>query len=685
MSKSNYNKNNNKTNYKSTNKSTNKNKNTKKIEKEEVKEETTKEVEDIKEIDDSFKDEIKIEKKTTKTKNSPLIGFLSFVLFIIGVLYFIGNLFFNNSNDNNLFILVNSLLLILFTFSYIISSITHNRKINVFGYLLLIGYFSFNSLINAGYISFNTFNKVEDLSNRNLSEVIKWASKNKITIDEEYEYSDMVDKYNIISQSVKAGTNIKDIDSITVAVSDGPNPSKNVIIPNMVTWDVERVTNFVLDNHLSNVDVEFVSSESKEDTVIEQSYTGNMNRDEYLKLTFSYGEELGYEEVKLIDFTDKTSFEAMLFCRQHLANFEFKDGFSNKIKKGNIYKQSVKAGETVSINSDPITIYISKGPKVVVPDFSKYSLEEITNWVIKNRLKIRISDKYDDSIKENNVVSTSYNKGDVLSQGDTIEVVISRGPLKMRKFKSLDDFRDWADKNNIKYEIQYEFSTDTEPGKVISYSYKPGESIKNDDSIIVKVSTGKKVEVPNLKGLTKNEAIKKLKAVGLNYNFVTKSSDSVKEGEVMAQSMSAGSEVGKNSTITVTISSGKSTVQKKESSNNTNKNNSSNKNSNTNNNSNSNSNNNNNQNNNPAPAPDPTPTCNTCKVGRDINNIFSTYSSFNEVRSALNSYFSSKCPGISVSVVGVESAGSSGGYVGGISPGDTLSSCGGPYSIQIAK
>ena len=255
----------------------------------------------------------------------------------------------------------------------------------------------------------------------------------------------------------------------------------------------------------------------------------------------------------------------------------------------------------------------------------------------------------------------------------------------MRKFKSLDDFRDWADKNNIKYEIQYEFSTDTEPGKVISYSYKPGESIKNDDSIIVKVSTGKKVEVPNLKGLTKNEAIKKLKAVGLNYNFVTKSSDSVKEGEVMAQSMSAGSEVGKNSTITVTISSGKSTVQKKESSNNTNKNNSSNKNSNTNNNSNSNSNNNNNQNNNPAPAPDPTPTCNTCKVGRDINNIFSTYSSFNEVRSALNSYFSSKCPGISVSVVGVESAGSSGGYVGGISPGDTLSSCGGPYSIQIAK
>ena len=530
-----------------------------------------------------------------------------------------------------------------------------------------------------GLISLNTFNKVDDFSNMNLSQIIKWASSNKITINEEYEYSDMVDEYNIISQSVKAGTNLKDISEITVAVSDGPNPSKNIVIPNMVSWNSERVINFIIENHLSNVNVEFVSSESKVDTVIEQSYTGNMNRNDSLDLTFSYGEELGYDEVKLINFKNKSSFEVMFFCKQHQLNYELKEGYSNTIKKGYAYKQNIKAGDALEINGDPIIVYISKGPKIKVPDFKNYSLEDITNWVIKNRLKIKISDGYDDTIKENNIISTSCKKGDIVSQGDTIEVVVSRGALRMKKFKRLDDFREWADKYNIKYEIQYEFSNTVNIGEVISYSYKVGETIKNNDSIIVKVSDGKKIEVPNLKGLTKAEAIKKLKAVGLSYNFVTKSSDSVPEGKVISQSMSAGSEVSRNSTITVTISSGKNN-QKRESSNSS-SNNSSNNNS-----------NNNNSNNGGNTTPPVTPPVNTCvsqtyKLTGELNNIFVNPAGYSAVSSALYNFFASKYPNVKISVVGVDDTGmTSGSYVGGIGPGSVVTSCNGvTYTIKIAK
>ena len=639
-----------------------------KIKEPEIKEEkvdVSKEI--MNEIDNSLKDDV-IERKSIKRKH-PIINFLSFILFVVGGLFFISNLFFNNKDSNNLFILVNSLLLVLFTICFIFSSVSNNKRMTGLGCILLIGYFTFNSLINMGYISLNTFNKVDNFSNMNLSQVIEWASKNKVTINEEYEYSDMVDEYNIISQSVKAGTNLKDVSSITVAVSDGPNPSKNIVIPNMVSWDSERVINFVLDNHLSNVNVDFVQSEEKQDTVIEQSYTGNMNRNDELNLTFSYGEELGYEEVKLIDFKNKSKFEVMFFCKQHQLNYEFKEGFSNTIKKGYAYKQSVKAGEVVQINSDPIKIYISRGPKIKVPDFKNYSLEDITKWVIKNRLKIKIVDSYDDSIKENNIIGTNYSKGDIVSQGDTIEVIVSRGSLKMKKFKNLDDFRAWADKYSIKYEIQYEFSNTVNIGEVISYSYKPGETIKNDDTIIVKVSDGKKIEVPNLKGLTKAEAIKKLKAVGLNYNFVTKSSDSVEAGKVISQSMSAGSEVSRNSTITVTISSGKNTQKKEVTP------------------SNPGNNNNNNKNNyNPPPVTPPTPSCTTCTIDRGLYTVFNNNSGFNAVSSALYGYFASKCPGVKINVVGVEDTGKfSGSYVGGIKPNDTLSSCGGTYTIQIAK
>ena len=514
----------------------------------------------------------------------------------------------------------------------------------------------------------------------NLSEVIGWASKNKITISEEYEYSDMVDEYKIISQSIKAGTNIKDVNEIKVAVSDGPNPSKSIVVPNMITWNSDRVINFVIENHLSNVNVDFVSSESMADTVIEQSFTGNMNRDEELNLTFSYGEELGYDEYKVINFKNMSSFEAMFYCKQHHLNYEFVEGYSDKIKKGYVYKQSIKANEMMMVDGDPITIYISKGPKIKIPDFKNYNLEKITDWVIKNRLKIKISDCYDDSIKENNIISTNYNKGDIVSQGDTIEVIISRGPLKMRNFKSLDEFRNWADKYNIKYEIQSEFSNSVNVGEVISYSYKKGEIIKNDDTIIVKVSDGKKIEVPNLKGLTKNEAINKLKNVGLNYNFVNKSSDSIPEGKVISQSMTAGSQVSKVSTITVTISSGKEKVQKKE---NATKNNNSNSSSNNNNN---NSNTSNNSNNNTTPnTPPPTPSCQTYTLGGGLNNIFAEPSGFDSVRSELYDFFAKNYPGVKINVVGENDAGVSGGYVRGIGPGSTVSTCGGPYTIVIAK
>ena len=93
--------------------------------------------------------------------------------------------------------------------------------------------------------------------------------------------------------------------------------------------------------------------------------------------------------------------------------------------------------------------------------------------------------------------------------------------------------------------------------EVIKYSYNKGDTIKNGDAIIVTISDGKKISVPNVKGLSKSEATSKLKSAGLNYSFVYKYSDSVAKGNVISQSISAGSEVSSGTTITVTISNGK--------------------------------------------------------------------------------------------------------------------------------
>lgn len=65
------------------------------------------------------------------------------------------------------------------------------------------------------------------------------------------------------------------------------------------------------------------------------------------------------------------------------------------------------------------------------------------------------------------------------------------------------------------------------------------------------------VEVPNVVGMTKEDAIKALNKLGLGYKAVTQSSDTVAEDCVISQGNIGGSKVEKNSQIVLTISSGK--------------------------------------------------------------------------------------------------------------------------------
>ena len=204
-----------------------------------------------------------------------------------------------------------------------------------------------------------------------------------------------------------------------------------------------------------------------------------------------------------------------------------------------------------------------------IPDVVNMSNTKLTEWAVKNKVKLEFVDKYDDSIKEGNVISCDKNKGDVVEQGSTIKVTISRGKLKMPSFKNIDEFYEWADKYEIKYETKREFSDSVKAGEVISYSVKKGQVIKNGEVITVTISDGKNCKVPDLKGLSKSDAISKLKKADLEYNFVYKNSDKAKD-KVISQSISSGSEISCGTTVTVTLSNGKkedSSVNKRENSN----------------------------------------------------------------------------------------------------------------------
>ena len=546
-----------------------------------------------------------------KEKKHPFLNFFLFLTLLSSLVYFFITLSFGQNHNSFFTTLISSVVLVFFSILFVSICITNpNRKKGTMflGSFFLLVFNIFGSLTLTNIITIPSFGYLEDFTGKSLTEVVSWAAKNNVTLVQDYEYSDMVPAYSIISQNYDSNSKIKDIEELEIAVSEGPNPDKEIIVPDMDGWDSDRVIRYVEDNYLTNVDVEFIESDKAKDTVIEQSATGSMKRSDEMRLTFSLGEELDNSDVQVIDLTGKSEFEAVFYLKQHRISYDIERDFSKKIERGKVASQSIEAGDTVPVNSDNLLVLtISKGKSIKVPNLKKMTMVEITEWVIENKLKLEFTDQYDDSVKENQVIDANYHKGDEVEQGTVIKVVISKGSLVMREFKTLEEFRSWADKYGISYEEKHEFSKDVSQGEVISYSYKKGDVIKNGDSIIVTISDGEERKVPNIIGMSKKEAIDALEEVGLNYNFVMQNSTKEKN-TVIKQSISAGSTVSDGTTITVTLSNGKQTEYREEDNSNSSNSNSGSGNGSSSDNDNSGS------NDTPSPTPDPTPSCDRSKT-----------------------------------------------------------------------
>ena len=188
------------------------------------------------------------------------------------------------------------------------------------------------------------------------------------------------------------------------------------------------------------------------------------------------------------------------------------------------------------------------------------TVEEITNWIIKNNLKIEFEEIYDEKIETGKVIKQSIEKDSQIATDTLITVTISRGQIKMQNFSSLFEFKEWANKYNIKYSESYEYSNSVEKGKVISYSYKENEVVDPDAVIYVKVSLGKAISIPSFIGKTKSEAQNTCNSLGIKCSFKTGTYTNYDNNVVYSQSRNVGTKVASGSTITLTVSLGKPTT-----------------------------------------------------------------------------------------------------------------------------
>ena len=220
----------------------------------------------------------------------------------------------------------------------------------------------------------------------------------------------------------------------------------------------------------------------------------------------------------------------------------------------------------VFISTIAITLGVlnSKQPKdVALPKLVGLTFDEAKAKVAESKITVKIQEeKYDPEVPEGKIISQDpkyqENFAFTVKEGSTINVIISKGQelVKVTKLvgKTKDEARKELKELGLEMELEEEYSDEVEAGIIIEQDKQEGEEILVGSKVKVKASLGiEQVEVPDLKGLSEDEAKAKIAEAKLKWIRTDKIKDSSKGNGVVGQNISAKSMVSKNSEITITI------------------------------------------------------------------------------------------------------------------------------------
>lgn len=236
---------------------------------------------------------------------------------------------------------------------------------------------------------------------------------------------------------------------------------------------------------------------------------------------------------------------------------------SQKIEKGKIVSQTpsknskVKKGRTVRV------ILSAGNTELKVPDLKGLSYKEAKTLLSEMGLQISKGDEVDsDSVTEGLIASQYPSAKTKVDKGDIITVNISKGKkdavipkLVGTTFTSESDVSDILSKYGYKLgKVSYEESYET-PGTIIKQSPDAGTTAEKNTTVDIVISKAKsKATVPNLNGMTYDQAESALQSLGFSVGRVTEEENNgFTAGTVFKQYPAANSEYQTGSTVDIWI------------------------------------------------------------------------------------------------------------------------------------
>lgn len=200
----------------------------------------------------------------------------------------------------------------------------------------------------------------------------------------------------------------------------------------------------------------------------------------------------GKEKITVPKLTDITLDQATFFLAKADLNVgEITRKYSDRANEDIVITQDPAAGEKV-FKGTSVNLTVSKGPRPIrVPDVIGKTEQEAMSLISQQRLIAAKSDEFSDSVDVGRVIRQSPPAGTTAERGDTVSIVVSKGP--------------------------------------------------------------EMVDIPNVVGLLQSEAKTQLESLGFIVQIKTGVSDPADYDKVVTQSPEAGQQGRKGSTVTIWI------------------------------------------------------------------------------------------------------------------------------------
>lgn len=261
---------------------------------------------------------------------------------------------------------------------------------------------------------------ITDFSAMKAGAVLQWGADNGITITIEQAFDNYISSGNVISQSVKANTEVLRASSVTVVISKG----KAVTVADLTSMTTDDANAWAKLNNVSlSITNKYSDTRDKGKLYNQNTAVGaSIKEGDVIKLDCSLG------KVQITSFLGKTKIDILNWqsdVNSKYANIKlvFADAYGDKGSAGKITSQSVQ-NDYISVGTT-VTAYISLGMKIAVPDFAGKTETECRN--IANGIGMSLLFDYQDSasISRGFVISQSVAKNTIITDAQTVTVMIS--------------------------------------------------------------------------------------------------------------------------------------------------------------------------------------------------------------------------------------------------------------------